>query len=78
MRTRERLIDILASVNDVTIGEETGVILRRAARALAEGHQGSALGVIPFLEDEAIEHRSPHIREICQQALNLLIEDHDG
>lgn len=72
MRSRERLIEVLRSVNPKLFPEEA-MILRRAARAIAESMPHWLNG--GWLKRTAETHSSPHIRELAAEALHYLTED---
>ena len=70
MRSRERLIEVLRSVNPA-IDWTTVEILHDAAKQLAGEGFGPEM-LFADLSLTAKHHRSPHIRELAAEALHYL------
>jgi hypothetical protein len=77
MRSRERLIEVMASVNHKVVGESNTICFLLAAATLKSGASGCVqqCSVMAQIRDET---SSPHIRDIATEAIHYLNEAQDA
>lgn len=76
MRTRERLIEVLDTVNSRAAGDGPTIILKLAVDILSGiDCRDLALRGLAVI---TTQHQSPHIRELADEALHYLREDANG
>jgi hypothetical protein len=81
MRTRERLIEVLKTVNMRVVGGPAWGGLDAAWKALGGGSKAYTQhlfipdGYARLIEETALHHASPHIRDLAKEALHYLRED---
>jgi len=74
MRSRERLIEVMESVNRVVVGFCVWSRLDYIAGALRR-EQIPVTRQAKELAESLADHASPHIRELASEALHYLTED---
>lgn len=86
MRSRERTVDLLRSLNVTVIGQRLTEILNEAAEAIAAGDRSRDMAALfmstadyhAVLKWNAVNHQSPYIRDLVFSALVHLKEIIDG
>lgn len=74
MRSRERLIQILETVNPEVIGGFPARVLARAGRHL-QRPSSEREDTIGLIRRYALKHESPHIRELAKEALYYIEQE---
>jgi len=75
MRSRERLIDVLCSINRNAVGQPCAAMMAVTADAIAGKHVITGNGMRAVLDRYSSVHPSPHIRELATEALHYLKQD---